>query len=584
MRRRRAVAARAVATAVALATVAAVTAAVALAPTHRPAYAAPACTVDYQLTREWSNGFLADLTLTNLGAPLSDWALEFRMPAGQQMNYGLSVLPAGVRMNIVFGPVILSATETAPELPTGGTVHVVLGGHYQGDRNAQPTEFLFNGLRCNAEDPTASPTPPVVSPSPSPGDPLRPTVAVTSPQPNEVFSVVTPVLIAARATAAPGRRIARVEFRAGGTLLHTDTTAPYEFSWNDATPTDVLRIAATAYDDAGGWDRAEVRGIRVIPATPPGTAPALTVSGNQIVALDDPTRPYRLRGVVRAGAEALCVAGTGIWDGPVDDASVAAMTRWRVDAVRILVDDRCWLDGAMEPSPYRGAAYRAEITGYAHRLADHGITPIIAPRGPQTGDPRSFWADVARELGSDNRVLFDLYGEHFPAVGDIDPAVAWSCWRDGSGCRELGWPEYGTQELIRRIRTYGGFNVLLAGGLDGANDLSGWSTYRPADPDGRKIAAAWRVDNRSSCATPACWAAQVGPVAAEVPLVATEVSEDTGGHRFTDRVIDWLDTRRLGYLGSVWHTDGYADVPPLIRDYQGRPTRYGAGLKAQLRQ
>ncbi|MDG4770107.1 hypothetical protein [Solwaraspora sp. WMMD792] len=48
-------------------------------------------------------------------------------------------------------------------------------------------------------------------------------------------------------------------------------------------------------------------------------------------------------------------------------------------------------------------------------------------------------------------------------------------------------------------------------------------------------------------------------------------------------MIDWLDDRRLGFLGSVWHTDGYGDVPPLIRGYDGPPTPYGAGVKAQLR-
>ncbi|MFV2021104.1 hypothetical protein [Micromonospora sp. LOL_023] len=39
----------------------------------------------------------------------------------------------------------------------------------------------------------------------------------------------------------------------------------------------------------------------------------------------------------------------------------------------------------------------------------------------------------------------------------------------------------------------------------------------------------------------------------------------------------------LGFFGSVWHPEGYEDVPALIRDYHGRPTLYGAGVKDRRR-
>ncbi|WFE27719.1 Ig-like domain-containing protein [Solwaraspora sp. WMMD791] len=542
----------------------------------RPAHAAPACTVDYQLTREWSSGFVADLTLTNLGAPLSSWVLQFRLAYGQQADYELSVLPPGVRMNTVFGPVVLSAPD-GPELPTGGTVRIQLGGHYQGD-NPAPSEFLFNELRCNAADPTASPP----RPSPEPSYLHPPTVAVTSPLPNEVFPAPASIPVTAAVTPAPGRQITKVEFHANGTLLHTDVTAPYGFIWRGAAATEVLRITATAQDDTGSRGSATVRGLRVIDPVPAGAAPPLVVSGNRLVTLDRAARPYQLRGVVRAGAHARCVAGTGIWDGPADDASVRAIRNWRANAVRILVDRTCWLGTAAEPSPYQGSAYRAAIVDYVQRLARHGVTPIIALHGASTGDAKDFWGSVARHLGTDRSVLFDLRSTGYPPADDADPATAWRCWRDATDCG-TGVPYPGMQELVRTVRVYGAFNTLLVGGLDESNDLRGWLAYRPDDPAGRNLAAAWRVDDDAACATPTCWQQQVAPVAAEVPVVAVEVSEDTGGHRFVGTAIDWLDERRIGFLASVWHTGGYPGVPPLIRDYDGRPTPYGVGVKDRLR-
>ncbi|WP_158629879.1 cellulose binding domain-containing protein [Micromonospora chalcea] len=62
----------------ALATAAAVVVGGAMTMALRPAYAATACTVDYTITREWSSGFWAELTVTNLGAPVTDWWLRFR--------------------------------------------------------------------------------------------------------------------------------------------------------------------------------------------------------------------------------------------------------------------------------------------------------------------------------------------------------------------------------------------------------------------------------------------------------------------------------------------------------------------------
>src|SRR4051794_16043988 len=68
-----------------------------------------------------------------------------------------------------------------------------------------------------------------------------------------------------------------------------------------------------------------------------GSAPALHVSGNRLVTATGTT--YRLLGVNRSGGEFSCMQGKGMWDGPMDQASVAAMRSWNVRAVRVPLNE-----------------------------------------------------------------------------------------------------------------------------------------------------------------------------------------------------------------------------------------------------
>ena len=70
-------------------------------------------------------------------------------------------------------------------------------------------------------------------------------------------------------------------------------------------------------------------------------APALRVDGDQIVGPDG--EPIQLGGVNRAGAEYACAQGWGIFDGPVDRASIKAIASWHANAVRIPLNEHCWL-------------------------------------------------------------------------------------------------------------------------------------------------------------------------------------------------------------------------------------------------
>src|SRR5579862_6312222 len=66
---------------------------------------------------------------------------------------------------------------------------------------------------------------------------------------------------------------------------------------------------------------------------PTTTAPTVKVKGNKLVNSAGAT--VRLLGVDRSGTEYACIQGWGIFDGPSDAASVAAMKAWHIDAVRV---------------------------------------------------------------------------------------------------------------------------------------------------------------------------------------------------------------------------------------------------------
>ncbi|HSX52920.1 MAG TPA: Ig-like domain-containing protein [Patescibacteria group bacterium] len=86
-------------------------------------------------------------------------------------------------------------------------------------------------------------TPPPPPPSDNP-----PAVNITAPA-NGATLTSSPVTISANATDDIG--VTKVEFYDGSTLLNTDTTSPYTFSWNSSTLSGSQTLTAKAYDTGG---------------------------------------------------------------------------------------------------------------------------------------------------------------------------------------------------------------------------------------------------------------------------------------------------------------------------------------------
>ena len=312
------------------------------------------------------------------------------------------------------------------------------------------------------------------------------------------------------------------------------------------------------------------------------SAPAITVAGNRLVVGG---RPIRLLGVDRSGAEYACIQGWGIFDGPVSPASVAAIAAWHVNAVRVPLNEDCWLGINGAKRQYAGAAYRRAISAYVGRLHRAGLVVVLdlhwnAPGRSRASGQRqlpdldhsvAFWRSVARTFRRDPALLFDVYNEPHD--------VSWRCWRDG--CRVGGWRAAGMQRIVNAIRAAGAAQPIMLGGLAWSNDLSKWLRYAPRDPR-HQLVASFHVYNFNTCASAACWDATVAPVAARVPVVTGELGESDCAHGFIDSYMRWADAHRISYLGWTWDTWDCAGGPALISSYDGTPTPFGIGFRDHL--
>src|SRR5579864_5735189 len=98
------------------------------------------------------------------------------------------------------------------------------------------------------------------------------------------------------------------------------------------------------------------------------TPSTLSVVGNHLV---DNGNTVVLRGVNRSGAEYACDQGWGIFDGPADDPSVAAIASWGVNAVRVPINEDCWLGINGIAAAYSGANYQSAIVAFVGLLRNH---------------------------------------------------------------------------------------------------------------------------------------------------------------------------------------------------------------------
>ena len=129
--------------------------------TALPASAAAGCRVAYTVSSRWPGGFGADVTITNLGDPLSSWTLTWSYANGQTVTqaWNATVSQSGTQ-------VTARNAGYNGSVPTNGTVSFGLNGSATGTPSV-PAAFALNGTTCTgAAGPTTGPT---TSPPPATG-------------------------------------------------------------------------------------------------------------------------------------------------------------------------------------------------------------------------------------------------------------------------------------------------------------------------------------------------------------------------------------------------------------------------------
>jgi endoglucanase len=327
----------------------------------------------------------------------------------------------------------------------------------------------------------------------------------------------------------------------------------------------------------------------------PSPAPATSdqwigVQGNRLV--DARGAPIRLLGVNRSGAEYQCVEGESVFEGPTDWSSIEAMKRWKVNAVRLPLNETCWLGINGVPDALSGAPYRQAVHDYVQRLeragfyvildlhwaapADHWGTGLIPM--PDADHALDFWRSVAAEFRDDRSLIFDVFNEPHD--------VSWECW--GGPCevydRWFGnYKAVGMAELVETIRATGAEQPIMLGGLDWARDASWWAAYRPQDPLDALVVSEHTYDFKPCfrrCRQVLAKLAQTHPV------VTGELGQIDCRSHYVRPYMNWADRHGISYLGWTWNTEGRWTCkggPSLIRDWAGHPTRFGKGLREHLR-
>ncbi len=546
--------------------------------------ASSACTVAYTVVNSWPGGFQADITITNNGPALGSWALAFNFPNAQQISGGWSATYAQNGQAVTATSLSYNgalATGAATSIGFTGTV---------GATDAVPSYFTVNGYACN-------------------GAAQLPSVQITSPAAGGSYPPGTSIPITASAS-EPTASISKVEFFAALTqpgtsptpvLIGTATASPYTVTWSDVTA-GYYALTAEAFDSAGATNTSAADPVSVVPVS--STAPQLHVSGNQLVTASG--SPVVLHGVDRSGGEFACVQGTGIWNGPMDQASITAMKSWGVTAVRVPLNEACWNGESYVSPAYAGAAYQQAVEQYVNLLNDNGIVAILdlhwtdgAYTGtsagcssaqatcqkpmPDAAEAIPFWTSVATAFKGNDAVIFDLFNEPYPERADsYNETEGWQCWLNGgSSCVGISYPVAGMQSMVTAIRGAGANNVIMLGGLEYANDLTQWLAYEPADPD-HNLVASWHSYNFNTCSTQSCWTSQIAPVAAVVPVIAGEIGENDCADSYLNSLLPWLDAQKISYLAWTWNNWDCSQGPALITDYSGDPTPYGAGYEAHL--
>jgi len=301
-----------------------------------------------------------------------------------------------------------------------------------------------------------------------------------------------------------------------------------------------------------------------------------SVSGNQI--LNAAGQQVILRGVDRDSFE---------WNPAGQYAGLSdyqLMAGWGANVVRLALNQDFWLAG----SATYASGYVSTITQQVNWIKQSGMAVILDLHWSDQGNLQisaaaqqcmadvnsvTFWKQVAAHFANDSEILFELYNE--------PNTISWSHWLSGSNGQnnECGFVNVGMQDLYNAVRSAGATNVVIAGGLNWAFDLSGVA----ANPiSGYNIAYATHPYDTSDRQSGA-WPAAFGYLAATHPVIATEFGQYCNSDGYVVSLLAYMNGLNMHWSAWAWWVSG-CNYPSIITDWNGTPDpTVGVPIQTALR-
>jgi len=356
----------------------------------------------------------------------------------------------------------------------------------------------------------------------------------------------------------------------------------------------VLRATGTEELEAAAKLRAEQAAFIYVPPESPAKAkwPAeLRVQGNRLV--DPSGKVVLLQGVNAPGFESYP------HDTHAIKSTLVAIDDWKANAVRLPVNDEFWFGRSGYQSD-GGKSYRDQVDQCVMLAANRGaylILELYRYRAPKA-EHVTFWKNAAAHYKDHPAVLFDLFNEPHD--------ISWKLWRDGGFVAEAkkpdesaflsdeekkanqGFESVGMQALVDAVRSTGAKNIVVAGGIDWAGDLSGITEgYALEDKTGHGIMYSWHQYNWHTG-----WARRVLATAEKHPVFVGEFGADVNKMNFIPHdiqedpytwipdMLGFLQKNRLNWTAWSLHPQ---TTPVMISDWKYTPNPFfGAFVKEAL--
>ena len=360
--------------------------------------------------------------------------------------------------------------------------------------------------------------------------------------------------------------------------------------------TDVTCVATSAEPlHKAAAERERQAKARYVPDEPENRATwpkMVRVQGNRLVDTDG--KEVWLQGVNAGGMETIPNGDQQV------KSTVVAIDQWHANCIRLPINEAHWFGTGIYSKNDGGKSFRDACDKIVRLAANRGAYVVIdlhrfrAPKAEHV----EFWKDCAAHYKTHPAVLFDLFNEPH--------GISWEIWRDGGWVgkqgqhdesaflsseekkKNQGFESVGMQALVDAVRSTGAKNVVIAGGLFWANDLTGIESeaiekgekksFRLTDTTGNGIMYAWHTYHWHKG-----WG-RILPVAAKHPIFLGEVGASPLGvmnfipdnqqedpYTFSPDMLGFIQKLSINWTGWCFHPKA---APVMIENWDYKPTPY----------